>query len=494
MKRIKLSLYSLLLVGALTSMSSCKKYLDNELKNGTYDNVYWNSQQDIEAAVNGGYALYRTALQNKNAFFIWGDLPAGMYATESSYLKNVPESGDFKTSYYEDACHDWTNWYRIINQCNMIIDKTAQLPASKFKGAGILSPEDVKNSYIGEAYFLRALAYFSMVRVWGDVPVQNSPIYKAEDIKIKARSPQDSVLNLVMGDAQSASALLHFSTQDGSRADKGAALSLLSHVSAWRHKYDQTATYADSVINQGGYQLEPAATLGRLFKTGGLSSETIFALSNNDANGESNPQSSGFSIPMAQATGITFTDPNQVPLYWGAAATLSTYYKTDENPDPNKDARYKTYFKLKSGDKYTFLKYSDVVNKSTAGSPLYKDQSPVIIFRLADIILLKAEAQANLGQDGAAMTTANIVRARAGVDPFVGYSGQILKRAILAERIRELTGEGQNYFDMLRTGFYPNWLSSQDRQQKQGWLWPIAKNIFNNNPLIVQNEWWKGKY
>ncbi|MBV8252836.1 MAG: RagB/SusD family nutrient uptake outer membrane protein [Chitinophaga sp.] len=496
MKRIKLSLYSLLLLGALTSMSSCKKYLDNELKNGTYDNVFWNSQQDVEAAMNGAYALYRTANQNKNTFFIWGDVPAGIYATESSYLKPVVESGDFKTPYYEDACHDWTNWYRIINQCNMIIDKVGQLPVSKFKESSI-SAEEVKNTYIGEAYFLRALAYFSMVRVWGDVPVQNTPIYAAEQIKIKARSPQDSVLDLVTADAQSASALLtwdYADDQNKSRAGKAAALSLLSHVTAWRHKYDLTLKYADSVVNRGKYALESAATLSRLYKSKSNSSEIILVVNNDDAAGESNGNGGGFSIPMAVATGVTLTGQTAFSLYWGNASNIEMYYKTKDNPDAHADARYRSFFLPKTADKYVLLKYSDVVNKSTTGGTLYKDQSPLIIYRLADMLLLKAEAEANLGQESNAMNTANIVRTRAGIPPLQDYSGQLLRRELLAERFRELTGEGQNYFDMIRTGFYPNWLTSADRISKKGWLWPITKSVFNNNPLMVQNEYWKGRY
>ncbi|NML39607.1 RagB/SusD family nutrient uptake outer membrane protein [Chitinophaga sp. G-6-1-13] len=497
MKRIKLSLYSLLLIGILGSLSSCKKYLDNEVKNGTYDNVFWNSQQDVEGAVNGAYGLYRTAIQNKNTFFIWGDMPAGMYTTESSYLKPVVESGSFQTPYYEDACHDWTNWYRLINQCNLIIEKAGQLPLEKYRGT-TYSAQQVKNAYIGEAYFLRALAYFTMVRVWGDVPVQNTAISAAEQIKLIARSPQDSVMNLLTADAQMASSMLQWKQDNTGKniihAGKGAALSLLTHVTAWRHKYDQSLVYADSVINQGIYSLESSATMDRLFKAGSQSPELIFEVTNSDADGESNAGAGGFEIPMAQATGAMSLDQTAPGLYYSNSDVVTSFFKNKEVDDINTDLRFKTFFSPKSNDRYGILKYSSTVEKSTSSSYYFKDQSPTVIFRLADILLLKAEAQANLGQEGAALITANLVRARAGVPPLADYAGQLLKRELLAERFRELTGEGQNYYDQVRTKFYPIWLTSADRISKQGWLWPITKSVFNNNPMMTQNEWWKGKY
>ncbi|HVI43969.1 MAG TPA: RagB/SusD family nutrient uptake outer membrane protein [Chitinophaga sp.] len=494
MKKRAYGLLAITIIGSLLTMSSCKKYLDNNLSNGTYDNVFWNSQQDAEAAVNGAYALYRRADQNRGAFFIWGDCPVGMIFPDNSYLKPVYESGNFVVPYYEGMCHDWTNWFRIVNQCNMIIDKVAKIPENKFKSSSGTALS-ARNNLVGEAYFMRALAYFTMVRVWGDVPVQNEPIYAAEQIKLKARSPQDSVLGLIMGDAQQASNLMTWDVSDKylrARAGKGAAIALLAHVTAWQHKYDRTVTYVDSLLNSGYYTLESPANLPDLYRANKFSKENIFLITNSNAYNEGS-----YNADDNHSLGyLTLMEPyligrTEVPLFTVLPEALSKYYT-----ESDKDARYNAFFGLTNTAKPLILKYSDVIYKNTAENTDPVIQSNVVIYRLADLLLLKAEALANLGQEQAAMQTANIVRARAGISNMEGMTSDVLKRALLDERIRELVGEGHNYFDMIRTGYYPNWMTASggDRMAKKGWLWPVAKKVFDNNPLMVQNEYWKGRY
>ena len=138
------------------------------------------------------------------------------------------------------------------------------------------------------------------------------------------------------------------------------------------------------------------------------------------------------------------------------------------------------------------MKYSNVVNMITSASWLLDDD--LIMFRYGGELLTGAEALANLGQDGPAREMLNLVRARAGTEPFTG-SGQDLKNFIFLERQRELIGEGVRWYDLVRTGRItdPEQAKSyltQDQFNRGGWTWPIDEKARNFNPNITLNSYW----
>ncbi|TCD10680.1 RagB/SusD family nutrient uptake outer membrane protein [Pedobacter frigidisoli] len=464
---------------------SCKKALDNELDNATYDDKFWKTEADAQGAISGAYALLRTSLYKDNAFFIWGDLPVGEIQTFDTNMQGPYLSGNLAAVYYrEEGAHNWTNWYKVINVCNLVIDKVPSIPDASFANG-----TKGKNYVIGEAYFLRALCYFYLARVWGDVPLQNVPIYTAEEIKYLPQSPEDVITKQVQSDAGKASALLTFegtAQYRRARANKGAALALLAHVSAWRHEYDKTVLYTDSIISRvDTYKLETADNIRLAFKNS-FSTENIFVITASNSNNEAN-----FSIPnYSEAIGFkTLTSPylttvTGIPLYFVNYDYLYTIYPNDN------DARLANFYGYSSSaDVDLLIKYSDVGFK-TPNQPFI--ESNLIIYRLADMYLLKAEALNFLTRDPEARTALNVVRERANTD-VTALSGNLLKIEIMNERIRELAGEGQNFFDGVRMNRSPVWMTDA-RKALKGWRWPIANSILQNNNLINQTEFWKGKY
>ena len=105
---------------------------------------------------------------------------------------------------------------------------------------------------------------------------------------------------------------------------------------------------------------------------------------------------------------------------------------------------------------------------------------------------LKAEALNSLTRDTEAQAALNVVRLRANTGASSAV-GNLLKIDIMNERVRELAGEGQNFFDCVRMNRAPIWLTDA-RKALKGWRWPIANSILQNNNLINQTEFWKGKY
>ncbi|WP_421941225.1 RagB/SusD family nutrient uptake outer membrane protein [Pedobacter sp.] len=479
-KNTKSSLLLMALLLLILIAPSCKKALDNELDNATYDDKFWKTESDAQGAINGAYALLRTSLYTDNAFFIWGDLPYGEFKTDDTNMQGPYVSGGLNAVYYrEQGAHNWTNWYKVINVCNLVIDKVPAISDAAFAGGN-----SAKNYIVGEAYFLRGLCYFYLARVWGDVPLQNEPIYTAEQIKLLGQSPEETIIAQVISDASKASSRLTFEgTNQYSRirANKGAALGLLAHVNAWKHDYAKTLLYTDSIISRADtYGLETTDNIRMPFKNT-TSKENIFVIPSSNANKEAYFDSSiGFRTLMEPYL------PNYLskPLFYVNSDFLFNIY-----PNTADIRLSKFYGYSSSADIDLLIKYSDVGFK-TPTEPYI--ESNLIIYRLADMYLLKAEALNALSRDPEAQNALNVVRVRANTGNSTAI-GNLLKIDIMNERVRELAGEGQNFFDGVRMNRNPIWMTDA-RKALKGWRWPIINSILQNNNLINQTEYWKGKY
>ncbi|WDF69626.1 RagB/SusD family nutrient uptake outer membrane protein [Sphingobacterium oryzagri] len=499
--------------------SACEKQLENVLINDTYSNVYWKSQSDVEAALNGTYSLFRRSLTTNQAFFVWGDLPIGKLITNDNTNQSGIYSGNFTTPYREDGVHNWTNWYRIVNLANLLIKKIPDIPESAFV-------EGQKKQLLGQAYFMRSLSYFYMTRVWGDVPLQIEPVETAEDAVIKGTTASSEILDLVIQDAQKASSLMSWESVEQSgrrRANKGAALALLAHATAFQNDYAKTIVYSDSLINQSGlYALQTGGTVKDLFKTA-TARENIFVVTAKDAENESSGNTGNLStnsIMFITLSNIRYTGfPMATPLYFTDATRYNSLY------DAPADLRRNDFFEqfdagpvnadnAQGVNRYSLIKYANFVYRNAATFSDVRAESNIIIFRLADIMLLKAEALNYLNRDGEARAAVNTVRARSNAPALHStLSGTALLTEILKERQRELIGEGHAYFDIVRNiwkrsgsadfRFNPSALlpwslggtnTNEDRFALKGYRFPIHNIALNANKEITQIPYWMGRY
>ncbi|WP_312138834.1 RagB/SusD family nutrient uptake outer membrane protein [Sphingobacterium sp.] len=501
---------------------SCEKELDNVLKNDTYGNVYWKSASDVEGALNGAYGLFRNAINTNQAFFIWGDAPIGKFVTnDGTNHSEIFNSGSFVTPYRETGIHNWTNWYRIIDVANLVITKTPEIPDASFA-------EGQKNTLLGQAYYMRALAYFYMTRVWGDVPLQTKPTQTADDAERKGATSSDEILKLVVSDAQKASSLMSWKSVEESgrrRGNKGAALALLAHATAFQNDYAKSLVYADSVINQtADYALLAGGNVRDVFKNA-TARENIFVITQKDSESESSGYNAnigvfGSNLTFTTTSNITFPGfPFMVPNYYVDQSRLNRLYSNAA------DLRRDDFFvKFDDGPvtvdnnaitaRYAMRKYSNFVFKNTSGSGNLRAESNIVIFRLADIILLKSEALMNLKRSAEARNALNLIRTRAGIGPLTtAMDDRSLYTEILMERQRELIGEGHSYFDLVRNIWkkkseaeFPfssstliSWslargANGSDRLALKGFYFPIHNSNLNSNKDLTQIPYWMGKY
>jgi len=496
------------LAGLMLLLASCHKFLDQQPTSVATDQTTWQSDGDANASVGACYSLIRSALNAAITYYSYGDLISDEF--------NDVIGGDFAYKDMQDM--NWgigippantydprlklrlfSNFYTAIAQSNRCLHFINNMPASLFNGSDAASQQARKNHFLGEAYFTRAFNYFLIARTWGDAPIVTEYYAENSTAPQLARSPQDQLLALCISDLNQAKQFLDwrdFSSQDQVvRADKGAVFALMAHIYAWKGNYDSCNMACDSVITgptNGSYQLAPGSSYMDIYK--GQSQESIFEISQNSQS-ESMRAGDVYSL-----TGVLLTSPYLnngpvVPLW-----QLDISHATALYNNPN-DVRWKNAFVTVSNGSASALeciKYSTIQNINN--NPAYQvSENNIVVFRLADIKLLKAEALVAkpTPDDATALALVNEIRARAAVNTLTGLTGNDLLHAIADERARELFMEGHRWFDMIRLNRLTHDVNftymSQVEFQLGKYYWPIDPSLFLNNSKLLQTDFWRGK-
>lgn len=465
----------------LINSSSCEKYLNLEPQNNTYDEVFWTDAANISKAVSGSYSMLRDALRNTRCYFVFGDLAAGNFDVGSDYwnYESLIKSGGFVFSYVpylEDGLWNWTRFYQIVNQCHLIIENTPLIPDENFEG-GV----GEKNWLIAQAKFVRAYTYFYMQRVWGDVLLTKESYKDPQNIPPIARSPEEETLDFCIEDLTFALDILD-NSESKSYGSLGATQALLAHIYAWRHDYENTQKYATEVINSS-YSLENIENYLDIWK--GNSKESIFEINMlyNDSGEE-------FSSEFFNAF---LADPTVSNKSMNSAWPVDEYVISNVFEDY--ESRFDSIFRYDGNNNYLLRKYENVIYYNENNSSDYAVSNNLVIFRLADIYLLRAEAYNKIGNDQLALIDLNLIRNRAGLES-VNSTGNDLFLDIFYERQRELIGEGSTQFDLIRMELFDKLdeyssYYTQDRIEKEGYYWPLYMRVLlPQDELLTQNEWW----
>lgn len=472
-----------LLAGTMLSLfASCKKYIDLAPQDATYDQVFWTNGDNAENALSGAYGLLRKGFEQDRSFFTFGDLPSDAFWLDYWNYQSLLREGGFKYSYapyLENSLQDWTRFYTVINQCHLIVENVPNINAEKFGGG-----QEEKNDIIGEGHFLRAYTYFYITKVWGDPVLTTESLKDPTTVQPLPRTPENEVLDFCIADLKAAASLLPFyegTGRDKVHADKGAAWATLAQVYAWKHDYANALLYSDSIINSGKYSLEPVDNYLDIWKGG--STESIFEL-NMLYNADNN-----------EATDYFFGDFLRDPLVTGKYNSWEINTDLMDNelfPDPSVDKRY-NQVTTDVTDARILTKYANVDYYDPNNPNAYAVSNNLVLERLADIYLLKAEALNETGKTTDALAALNIIKQRAGLEDYSG-SQEETKYEIMQERRREFIGEGCVAFDMIRTGtvlYYFSDQYTQERIDKKGYYWPLnMRTLLPQDVLLTQNPWW----
>lgn len=346
----------------------------------------------------------------------------------------------------------WSGHYGLIIAANAVI--------SDIDSSGLTDNATMVNR--AEAKFMRAYAYFNLVRAYGEVPKIDFRVNEASEANI-AKSPTSEIFELIDSDLQEASATLPlvWDARYIGRLTRGAALSLQTKTYMWRKDWASALESAKAVINSGIYML--ATDYESIFReTGENNAESIFEIQAYYSNTQTT-----LGLQYAQVQGVR--GAGSWDLGWGWNTPTQSLADAFEPGDPRKDATL-----LYSGK--TNNPFNETVPAPTAAIPhLYWNKkvytNPAVrninnsrfgqwmnfrVIRYADILLLAAEAANELGNSTDALTYLEMVRARArgnnnALLPKVTTTDQVkLREAIRHERRVELGMENERFFDLVR--------------------------------------------
>jgi tetratricopeptide (TPR) repeat protein len=504
-------------------LQGCKLDVDDD--NKMPGDKFWNTgtPANAEAFVLSVYNCLRVATTTNGFFLYSGDLRCapvtnitssnGVYHLLKNDMKtyrSVYDSKEEGTSRECGAIYNWEQMYAVIQSANLMIEEVGNVPG--------LSLEE-QEGYKAECVFLRNLAYFFLVRLFGDVPYytnaySGNPLPKTSMTEVLENCLAD--LQAVIDNDPDHVALPWRKKAGGLRANRGAALTLMMHVNMWLACFDsdnavdyyrevKRLAEIDSWVDGPYYSLLPIELSTDIFK--GNSNEGLFEIAQNITTGEV------FATAHAWCTQVVYECLNKTtPTYVYSLAFLQELYPFEET-DKRKEYWFTSLFYDLNGDLAGSLDSKGITRSVEIVKMLNQDKAKVdgstitvanggnyIVFRLADAILLYAEALDKLGETDKALQEVNRVRERAGATPFT--SPDLLSTVIYWERVRELMGEGQYFYDLVRTGKlcdqdFSTFIDGSGYRERRAnflqgaWTWPIFKGALENNPNMSKNLYWE---
>lgn len=472
------------------SFSSCTKNLELEPISQISNSSFWKTENDAQGALNGMYARLRD--QAASNFFLLGE-------ARSEVMGPSVSGGQGKTEYRGNTINKtnftitWQGFYTVIHDANLIIKSVPQI---KF------ASEAAKNNVLAQAYTTRAFVYFMMARTWGDLIIITEPTagYSTEATQ-KQRSPVADVFAFIKKDLTEASKLFSNNSYPTGRHmwSNPSLNALIADVYLWTGKRLNGGT-ADFTIALNalnaieGTDVQLLSDFGSVFDyTNKGNKEILMAIRFRE---NESPATlfeymyvSGISLPKniddatKDAIGALKYDE------WSVSDLVRNQFSVD---DQRKNASILEIFTIGTGGAKTY--YGSIITKFngvvSGGTRLFMDD--VVVYRYADVLLMKAEAKNALGQDPS--PEINKVRQRAYGSKFANYqyvnSTKVVNdAAILKERLLELTFEGKRWWDLVRFGKTFEIVPSLQNRAGQDFLllFPIAETTLALESGVKQN-------
>jgi len=455
--RSKKILLSTFLIGLLAV--SCS--LDENPVGFLSSENFYETESDALSAVAYAYAILPEIEYYSRHFYLVSTVPTEEFTLKPDVGASQHDLDQLRPLANNRELTDVFRYAYIgINRANMVIEEVPQIQMD----------EALRNQFIGEGQFLRALHYFNLVRLFGDVPLHASAI-RDVDGTMQGLTPQEDIYQFIIDDLRDAIDLMDQESRYG-RANQIAAWSLLSKV--YLHLasagdsgvegfefvtnpdsyYDLAATYSGYVVNdQSIYHLEnDLREIYSVYNPGGP--ERIF-YATVDRSGENEGNYSKMPLlmnPYLDGAVIELTDGVSFPSGWNHVIVEEGFYYSFDEEDLRRtelmvdsvivDGEYLTYPGGGLTDPFT----RKFVDPEQAGEQTSTD---IPILRYSDILLTYAEA---VGPTTEGYNAINAIRNRAGLEDLEpGLSQSDFRDAILDERSWELAFEGQRLFDLRRT-------------------------------------------
>lgn len=503
----KINTYLILLAGvASLLLSSCTKFLEENPLDTKTSGQFWKTPADAQSAVN---ALYFGGVPYLNNIDVdggwtpkatmWGGVMSGLFVDKRKdrTFTNASENGTFNIESFNSTAQKlWSEYYIGISRANFVISNIPTM-------TGVLDEATI-NNYLAQGKFFRALAYFYLVKDFGDVPLISEAYTSTEGI-FKERTPSAEIYSFIEQDlleiAGGTALPDRAFYENSSYVTKSLAQSLLAQV------YLQ---WAGAPVNGGNEYYTKAANMAKAVITGGK--HTLI-----DANGTSSGINSAFNVikttkssnEIIYAKEYNMTSYNVGNSYAVRSIGADAFQWKDANNSnvfkPGGDVLYNAYLPcnmiinsyapadIRGMEKQFFFRnYTDATNVThtlnNVGNWAWFDETSLKkgrdgdynmpMIRYAEILLIAAEGLARTGQEAEARGYLDQVRRRAGLANATA-AGDALVQAILTERLHEFPLEFKIWDDIRRTRLYPEEDGAQSGRLK--WV-PLASARIQNKP------------
>ena len=482
----------------MLSMSSCNHLLDVDPYTFSSGDSYYQDEAQVLRAVNGAYStlqvLYTsdfnalTEMRADNTNYQYDETDRGVQQREEidEFLINS------SNNYVNTA---WANLYNIVQQTNVILTRIQDVSFAE---------EELKQRYIGETKFIRALAYFHLVRLFGEVPLHTQEIANPSDAFSEGKGTVDEIYSLIINDMKEAASVLpdSYGKNDAGRVTKGAALTLLGEAYLTRKQYQEAADVLTEVTTLG-YSL--MSNYGDCFSPNHKNNaESVFEIQYDQAiEGENSNFIFMFGPRNAKMQLVGFAgnlSGTNIPTPSIYHAYESGDLRRDESIEMFDDPSNAAFQEAEAFDgKIPFI-------KKFYHAPYIEDgrsHENWPVYRYSYVLLLLAEA-INESGSGNPYAHLNAVRERAGLAALSGLSQAELRTAIAQEQRVEVAFENHRWFQLLRTDKAIEVMTAHGEEEKTR-LSRLSNASYNIQPFkllfpipqrevqvngITQNEGW----
>lgn len=455
------------IVGLLSLMmtTGCSDFLDLTPISEASSANYYKNTADINSALTACYGSLQGTYQ-------YGQYFSALMELRSDNVEDINPGGSAGMFYFIDNFtatsgnnvirYAWKELYNQIYRCNKMLASSQ-----------VVSDAALKQQYEGEAHFLRALAYFNIVRLWGAAPLILKPVGAAEAATY-GRAPVADIYQAIETDLKDAASMLPSSYNDDNlgRATSVAAEALLAKAYLTEQKWSDATSLLDNMIQTYASQHGLLDNVADVF----------------DVNNEMNKEIL-FAVRYSKSVlgeGHTYNDYFKDDKSLINSELKAAYGATDER-------RVMIEYKKVDENNNVIAKYYDTFDPTTA-----KVGFDMPLLRWADVLLMCAEAHNEVGYDGTengkAMSCLNLVRARAKADKYTSATltdQSSFRKAVLEERRLEFPFELQRWFDLIRTDTAIDAMAKIGLTiTKNDYLYPLPKtevDLINNPETFPQN-------
>lgn len=440
-----------------SSITTMQSFSSNALATAAMTGVYYNMiNANGDNFFNGAITIYTGTSSDELSFFL------------RTVQDNIQFNDNNLTPVNRRILNSfWNNAYSIIYSANAVIDGL---------NSSVNISDTVKNELTGEAKFVRALCYFYLTNLFGDIPLVNDINWRSS--RLLSRTPMQDVYQQIVSDLLEAQHKLSadFSAAKGQRIipTKWAASALLARVYMYLQRWADAEELSDAVIsNTSLFSLAPG--LKTVFKPN--SSEAVWQLQQSNTTATYNATNEGYRI-------IPY-DAASRPFVYLTDSLLKSFEPNDKRQDNWIDSTV-----YNSITYYYPRKYTTGPSQSMPGGA-YDEY--YMVLRLAEQYLIRAEARAQQNKLPEAVSDLNEIRFRAGLQ---AYSGPLddkdaIMKAIMHERQVEFFAEwAHRWFDLKRWNTLDTILKPNkgENWQTTDQLYPIPSRELQSDPNLTQNS------